>query len=239
MNPYNQLMNPAQTGQHLMQSFQAGGQQRREMETQNALSQYAQNPQDPKAKQALARWNPQLSMQLQQREQEMALKGLEAHREKIIMGAQIVRQIQPKDEAGWQQVRAMAQQVGIDLADVPPNFDPQYVQGLISVADAFEPQKQQGTAMQQNYEFLQGQDPQLAQSYLKNQAEGAPLIASNGDGTFTIIPRNMAQGPQGGPQPGTVEDGFRFKGGNPADPNSWEPVNGGQTPQASGGFPGN
>lgn len=29
-------------------------------------------------------------------------------------------------------------------------------------------------------------------------------------------------GGQGAPQPGTVMDGYRFKGGNPADPNSWE-----------------
>lgn len=236
MNPYNQLANPAQVGQHLMQSFQQGGQMRQQMETQNALSQYALNPQDPKGREALARWNPQLAIQLQQQEAQNAIKGLEAHREKVLMGAKIVRQVNPKDDAGWQQVRAMAQQVGINLADVPPNYDPQYVQGLIAVADAFDPQKQaQPTEMQRNYEFLKGQNPQLADSYLQNRAEGAPLIASNGDGTFTIIPRGMAQGQ--GPQPGTVEDGYVFKGGNPADPNSWQPVNGGPTPQASGAFP--
>lgn len=31
-----------------------------------------------------------------------------------------------------------------------------------------------------------------------------------------------------GPQPGTVEDGYRFRGGDPADQSNWEPVSGGQ-----------
>ncbi len=35
-------------------------------------------------------------------------------------------------------------------------------------------------------------------------------------------PRNSA--PSGGPRIGEIEEGHRFKGGNPADPNAWEPV---------------
>lgn len=41
-----------------------------------------------------------------------------------------------------------------------------------------------------------------------------------------------------GPQPGAIEDGYRFRGGNPADPNNWEPV-GGSGGNAAGVFPGN
>lgn len=36
-------------------------------------------------------------------------------------------------------------------------------------------------------------------------------------------PPSSPQG-QAAPQPGAVEDGYRFKGGNPADPNNWERV---------------
>lgn len=37
-------------------------------------------------------------------------------------------------------------------------------------------------------------------------------------------PAAPAQGASSGPQPGTVEDGYRFRGGNPSDPNSWERI---------------
>jgi hypothetical protein len=42
----------------------------------------------------------------------------------------------------------------------------------------------------------------------------------NGAPNFNVPTANAGQGPQ----PGTVENGYRFKGGNPADQNSWEKV---------------
>lgn len=47
----------------------------------------------------------------------------------------------------------------------------------------------------------------------------------NDDGTFRT--------PQAGPAVGAIEDGFRFKGGNPADPNSWEPADNSPPPISS------
>jgi hypothetical protein len=223
-----QLMNPGDIANSILQAGQRGAQQRRESETQNALAKYAQNPDDPSAMEGLARFNPQMAIQLQERKRQEAMRGLEAHREKIVMGAKIVRQIQPKDQAGWQQVLATASQLGIDLADVPTTWDQQtaqYAQGLVSIADALEPQKPQSDR------FI---PLQPGGSLARIGPDGQPqIVFQQNDGSHPI----GAQVQQGSPQPGMVEDGYRFRGGNPADPNSWEPVNGGQTPQASGGFP--
>jgi hypothetical protein len=227
VNPYQnlQFQNP---GNAFLQAYEGGRERRRESETQNALTRYAINPDDPSAMEGLARFNPQMAIQLQERKRQEAMRGLEAHREKIVMGAKIVRQIQPKDQAGWQQVLATASQLGIDLADVPTTWDErtaQYAQGLVSIADAMEPQKPQSDR------FI---PLQPGGSLARIGPDGQPqIVFQQNDGSHPI----GAQVQQGGPQPGMVEDGYRFKGGDPADPNSWEPVNGGQTPQASGGFP--
>lgn len=66
------------------------------------------------------------------------------------------------------------------------------------------------------------------------EAQTNPVISLPGGG---LDLRSNVAGRMGGggPAPGTIEGGYRFKGGNASDPNSWEPV-GGPTPSASGIF---
>lgn len=89
-----------------------------------------------------------------------------------------------------------------------------------------------------DYQFIAstlGKD--AADGYLRNMAAGPPMAVENPDGTRTIYPRGaFGSAPAAsGPAPGTIKNGYRFKGGNPKDQNSWEPI-GGATPSASGGF---
>lgn len=91
----------------------------------------------------------------------------------------------------------------------------------------------------QEYQYAKGQGFNGSYMDFKNQM-GSPLVVDNGDGTKTIYPHGFGGGQpapqQSGPQPGQIVNGYRFKGGNPNDQNAWEPVNGGPSPQGSGGF---
>jgi hypothetical protein len=58
--------------------------------------------------------------------------------------------------------------------------------------------------------MLQVDEPPVYEDYIKNNPAKAATPAA---------PAKPAV-----PQPGTIQDGYRFKGGNPADPKSWEQV---------------
>lgn len=48
----------------------------------------------------------------------------------------------------------------------------------------------------------------------------------------TMLMGGGSSAPMKAPQPGTVEDGYMFKGGDPSDQSNWVPVNGGAGPSA-------
>ncbi len=65
-----------------------------------------------------------------------------------------------------------------------------------------------------------GQNPDDAWEDLTGQPKN-PGLVQNG-----MLPNSQPQAPAapGAPKPGTIEGGHRFKGGNPADQNNWEPL---------------
>lgn len=69
--------------------------------------------------------------------------------------------------------------------------------------------------------------PEAGKAFLENKTLPPPFVQKNPDGTSTIYPQGLPRAATpAAPAPGAIEDGYRFKGGNPADPNSWEPVGG-------------
>lgn len=148
---------PADIGGHFKQGYETAKAAREKAYQGSVMSALAQNPNDTGAISALAQVNPEGAMQYQDYQskrqmthQKAQTDQLEMHRENIVKGAQIIRQVAPKDQAGWDQALSVAQQAGIDLTHVPRQYDPQYTQGMVQLADTFEPVKPEAS----NNQFL-------------------------------------------------------------------------------------
>jgi hypothetical protein len=210
-------------GEAFTSAFEKGMAARKQAAVEAAMGALAGNPDDPNALANLAKVDPRSAMQYRGEMERRQAAKLEAHRDNIMRGAQVIRQLQPGDDASWQQALETARGIGIDVSQVPQHFDPQYVKGLMGVADAFAPQK--GNDAPTSYEEYQRaqSDPNYAK-FLEEKR--GPIVANNGDGTFTIIPRSQAAPNPAPQQPGAV----------PPPPPGFV-VDGGPTPPASGPFP--
>lgn len=193
-------------GQAFSQAFQEGQKQAEERRAKEAIAALVGNPQDPKALETAARYDPKLVIDLRQQQAEASIKQVEQYRDQIKIGAQLVRQIQPKDQAGWEQVLNAARQYRInpDQLGVPRQFDPSYVQSLVGLADALEPKNQA-----QDPSFIREADalgiPRDEAARLWKQKQG--MVVING------IPHMAVPGTD---QPAPVltdEDILRMKGG--------------------------
>jgi hypothetical protein len=199
------------------QGFEYGQQKRREMDTDKALNALMANPEDPNAIQMLGQADPSKGLVYQQHiaeKQKVRAKELTEVFGRAARAAKTPQQ--------WDALATWLSQNGIPgAANVVGKFTPEMRAGYMAQA-GLEDDAQDPTSMQRNFEFLKQIDPKLADQYLHGQAEGPPIVANNGDGTFTIVPRNMAH-----------------QGGAPQSDDEWEyapPANGGQTAPPSGGF---
>lgn len=212
----------------------------RQGEKDNALRQYAMNPNDPNAVNALAGADPRLAIQVRQQQAE-AMKAKQEQDAKVIASlARDANDPQTFDQA-VDQVVAMGYP---DAAQFKGKFSPALRSALMA-AGGIKDEAQAPTSLERNYEFYKRTAPNLAPKYLENQANPVRFVPDGQGGVTVVDPAAFQAGPTGpaaqtggGPQPGTIEDGYRFKGGDPARPENWEPVQGGPTAPQSGGFPG-
>ena len=180
------------------------------------------------AMQELASIDPDLFMKLDDRQREQAKAE----------ASELVNAVQWADTPEkWAQAQQYLGSKGMDVSGYGFDQREQYLLQAGKIGQLLEsrPKPNAGPTSVQEFEYAQ-RNPAY-RDFLEERR--GPIVANNGDGTFTLIPRTSGGGgaaPKGPPQPGQVVGGFRFKGGNPNDRNSWEPA-GGQTASPSGAFP--
>lgn len=203
--------------------------------TNRALEQYATNPDDPNSVNALARADPRLAIQVRQQQQQ-ALAAKHERDTKVIAALARDAKDPATFDAAVDQVVAMGYPEAIQFKG---RFSPG-LRAALMAAGGIKDETQEPTSLERNYQFYKRTRPELADTYIQNQANPPRFIPDGmGGGSWVGTPGPTGPGASegGGPQPGRIEDGYRFKGGDPARPENWEPVEGGPTPQASGVFP--
>lgn len=192
-----------------------------------AMRQYALHPDDPNSINALAQVDPAAAITARQQQQTNHLKQLDAHRESIKVGAQIIRAFNVKDEPSYQAAKKYAADNGVDISQLPPAFDPQYIQNVVHLADALSPEKVTNsriiTPQPGGGAWELGADGTLKPLIQPNdgsQAVGAPIAAGNAP---TVTDQASYDAIPPGGQYMSPDGHIRVKQGGP-------------TPQASGGF---
>jgi hypothetical protein len=222
------------------QGYQQGQQRRREEATDNALRALIANPNDPNVVNDLARYDPRMAYEVQgQQQAAMRTQQEAAARRGAARGdpqaLEELAGINFQDYLKLDERSRKAYKEGIDtianvalMADTPEEWDA--VARQLAQADPEFGKYIGRFDLRQSVIAQAGQAKQfIEQNQPRYQVipEGGMLVNTRDPAALAQVGAGQAPA-QGGPQPGAVEDGYRFKGGDPSDPSSWEPV--GDTP---------
>lgn len=133
---------PPNTAQSVVDGFSKGYQMAKEHKVNNALAQFATNPDDPNAVNALTRVDPRLGMQARQQQATQAAARRTAENDAREQRQQHFLQVGKllegvTDEATYQQRLATARQMGMKVDGAPPAYDPNWVNETRAVAHVF------------------------------------------------------------------------------------------------------
>lgn len=238
MSIFDGLLNPAAIGGAFSEGLDMGTRQREDREVRGALAAYATNPDDPKAFQMLAQHRPELAIQMGDRKREQQAQAQAQRRADLPLMERLLNSA--VDEPSYQRALQVAGEYGIDASHLPQAYDPAWVQeqrDLLKLVQ--DPNKAEALSTAGKQAVDMGYKPgtpefNKAVHDIWTAGESKPYVV--GGETRLYTPKIGGPGQVAGPKAGDVEDGYRFKGGNPADQNNWEPVQGGGGQRVTSNF---
>lgn len=110
----------------------------REAEGRNALADYAVNPSD-EGFAAAVRYDPRTAFAVRGQARQDQQAQAQAERQRLADMAKIARRA--TDQQSYEQVLSVAQQLGVDTSQAPPQFDPNWVEEQARIFEFFSDEK--------------------------------------------------------------------------------------------------
>ena len=231
----------------LAQGYQMGSAMK-ERAAENALAQYMTNkmpspsggggivatPEQEAESQRvwseLVKRNPQAAYRIRQQEIQTEQKNFERQQDLMPSLAKLAEQATIDN---WPQVRQAAAQIGVDPAQLPEAYDQGWLDQQRLILGAYAKDQEGLTGLAREIAMIHAPGTPEFDAAFKQAINGKYGTDYYDPSTGAMRRRGVFDAGAGGnmpnaaPQVGAVEDGYRFKGGNPADPSAWEPVEGG------------